>query len=247
MICKECNTKNKENYKFCVNCGKEFKSVKKELKESKVDSKKALFISVLKDLKEYLLKPLDALNNKSKYDIKELAIVGSVICFTMVIINLIKKMILTVRVTEFDWLKGSVYVWRFDKLKDLDYFTLIFKNFFLYVAIILALAFIFYLGTLIIKKEVRYEKIVLISFISIIPFILGNMIVSSLVGLMFAKIGVLVSIVCLVYTIALFIMLINEEVKLKGYKKLIFNVMCFSTIICLSYLNIININLLNLI
>lgn len=250
MECKKCKTENKENYKFCVNCGKELQQIEKENKKVIEKSKSnysKLIMNSLNDIKYYLLNPLDSLNNESKCDIKSVSIVGMIICLFMVIINLLKTMISVVRVTEFDWLKGNVYVWNFGNLKNLDYFSLIFKNFFIYMVIILALSFIFYVGTLIIKKEVKYEKIVLISLISIIPFVLGNMIISSLVGLLFVNAGILFLIISLVYTVSLFIILINEELKLKGYQKLFFNVICFSIIICFSYFGVVNINLLNLI
>lgn len=249
MKCKECKTENKETAKFCVNCGTELKGRSTKKVETKTVEEKSkneyvgMLIASLEDLKGFLLKPLESLKNKNTEDIKSTFVNGIIICFVMMLINLFKTMINSVRVTEFDWLKGSVEVWRWENLKDLNYFSLIFKNFFIYALIILAIAFVFYVGTLIIKKQVKYQKLVSITLISVIPFILGDMIVVDLAGLIFNQLGAIVAIISSVYSISLFTTLMNDELKLVGYQRLLFNVICFSVILCISYFGIVNISI----
>lgn len=250
MKCKECKCENKENAKYCVNCGKELKAKKgkKEEKQEIIEKEqKQNFTSMMKscfyDLKDYLLKPLEASKSKDTEDIKKVAINGAIISLVMTIITLFKTMISVVRVTEFSWLKGSVTVWRFENLKNLNYFSLIFKNFFIYALVILALAFVFYVGSLIIKKQVSYQKYVSFVLISFIPTILGGMILTSLISIISIHLGVIVAILSSVYTITILVTLINDELKLEGYQKVLFNAICFGVILCISYLGIINISL----
>lgn len=249
MMCKGCKTENKENAKFCVNCGEELKeknTKKEEVKnEVKVEKNRfsSMLLSSLEDLKGFLLRPLDSLKNKNTEDIKSVSITGAMICLVMTLVNLFKTMISSVRVTEFDWLKGSVEVWRWENLKELNYFSLIFKNFFIYALAFLAIAFVFYVGALIVKKQVKYQKLVAIVLISMIPSVLGSMILAAFVSLISVHLGVIVAIISSIYTISLLVTLINDELSLEGYQKLFFNVVCFSVILCISYLGIINISL----
>lgn len=249
MICKECNSENKENAKFCANCGKDLKekevsktSVKKE---EKVDtSKQNDFVKLLKEkfveLKDNLIKPLDSMKNKSVDDIKSVAITGVIISLVMMLVHLISSMISSCHVMKYDWLKGQTYSWSLDGLKNVNYFDATIKSFVIYALVMLVIAAVFYVGSLIIKKSLKFSRVLSIVFVSIIPVVLGCMIVSPILGLIYIHLGTIAFVLSFIYSISIFTTLLNEEIKLDGTLKLYYNTVCYSVLILVAYFIAVN-------
>lgn len=243
MICKMCKTENKENAKFCVNCGEKLTEKKvKPVKEEKVEKVETAtnpflkkVISSLEDIKNSFLRPLDSMKNKHTEDIEHVAITGVILAFVMMFVHLIRTMFSSIRVMEFDWIKGRNYVWNFENLKELNYFKLIVENFLIYALIILGIALIFYLGILVIKKQVSYQKILSMVLVSMIPFILGNIILAGIVGMFSTSFALMIMTLSTIYAISIFVILLNQEVKFTDQEKLYFYTVCFSILIFVSY------------
>lgn len=243
MICNDCKTENKEGAKFCANCGKDLtvKAAKetKEVKETKKETSKKDFVEMLKsglvEIKNNLLKPLDSMKSKSSEDIKSVAIIGCITTLAMMLVNLVTSMINACHVKHYDFFKGTTYEWTTKGLKNLDFFDLTIKYLFNTIVVMLIVAFIFYVGSLIVKKSVKFQKIVAIILVAMIPTILGNMIIVPVLALIHTNVGVVAGVLSTIYAITIFATLINEELKLEGTVKLYYNTICYSIVILSAY------------
>lgn len=184
----------------------------------------------LKDIKNYLLKPVESFKDSKNDDIKKVGINAGITVVVMMLVNLVCSMITAVT------LFGGV---DFDNLNDLDYVSLIFKNLLIYAVVIAAIAAVFYIGTLIIKKEVKFSKFLAAASIAAIAWS-AALVVITILGIISDKIAVAAVIIGMVYVISLFAHLVNSEVKLEDYKLVLYNVACYSVIFVTSYYIITN-------
>lgn len=65
------------------------------------------------------------------------------------------------------------YITKFEPagLNNLDYLSLISKNFIIYIALIFIVAIVYYLVSLVIKQQTYFSKALIISRVAIIPYI----------------------------------------------------------------------------
>ena len=201
-----------------------------------------MLLDGLKNLKDYLLKPLDSIKEKSTEDLKQVGITGGILVVLMMLVNLIMTMIGSLKSTSFDIFTGKTTTTiDFGNLGELNYLSLIFKNLFIYALVILAIAGIFYLGSLIIKKEIKFTKLLSITYIATIPFFIGTTVLATILGFIFNSLAVIVSIITSIYAICVFAYLVNDEIKLNGITRVYYNAACFSIIIITVYFVIIKI------
>jgi hypothetical protein len=137
-------------------------------------------------------------------------------------------------------LKGYTTTWNWSNLKELNYLNLIGKNFLMYAGAIVAIALTFFLASLIIKKEINFIKSLSIAATSVIPAVVGAMILSPILSLMYAPLGIIISVVGLVYSIIILYELVNTELKLEGEQKVYFNLICFGILGCMGYYAYVN-------
>lgn len=260
MICKNCGKENENNSKFCIYCGGNLmdnvqpvepvvQNAEPTVQSAPVQEpvnvvppvatpapakKESSFVKdYFNKVKNYLLKPLDSINESD--DIKTVSIFGGIFVGLMVVINLLMTMISSLKQTSYDLWGNATSTFTFDNLGDLDYVGLIFKNLLIYAAVILAVAGIFYIGTLIIKKEVKFPKLLNIVFVTVIPYFLGSVVAGTILGLIYSPLANIVSIVSIVYAIAIFVYLTNKTVQLEGMKCVLYNAACYGTIILITY------------
>ncbi len=184
-----------------------------------------------------LLKPLKCFKEEENKlnDTKTSIILSVIIAAIMTIVNMIKTIITTVRVTDYSWTSGLTTTWKWENLKNIKWVELIGKNFLIYAVIIVALALVFYLGSLIIKKQTNFIKMLSISATSLIPMVVGVMILAPIGSLVWAPLSVIFMVVGSAYTLLIFYELINNELKLDGDIKIYFNLVCFSVLAVVGY------------
>ena len=168
-------------------------------------------------------------------DTKTSLILALIMSGAMTIINLIKTIFSTVRVASYSWTSGYTYSWQWDNLKNIKWIEVIGKNFLIYACVLLAIALIFYLGSLIIKKQLSFIKSVSIASTSVIPAIIGGMIISPLVGKIWSPLSIVFIAIGGVYSFIILYELMNEELKLDGDKKIYFNLICFGILTIAGY------------
>ncbi len=183
----------------------------------------------------FLLKPDSTLKEESsKFDnIKNSMIMTIVVSVLATLFSLIQTMFNVVRVTKY-W--SSEVKWEFSNLKEINYIKTIGTSLLVWIGIILAIAFIYYVVGLILKKKVNFPKLLGISALSIIPIVICSFVLSPLLSLINTSIGLGITVLGLVYTIVLIYEAMNQEIQLEGNLKYYFNLICFSVIVVSIYL-----------
>ena len=179
----------------------------------------AVFLKPIKCFKEEESK----LNNS-----KNSILLALIVTIVMTVANMIKTIFATVRVSSFSFTGGGIkYTWQWSNLKNIKWFELIGKNFLIYACIILAITIVFYVGSLIMKKQLSFIKSLAIVTTSVIPAVVGIMILSPIGALIWSPLSIVFMMLGAVYTIVILYELMNNELKLEGDTKIYFNLVCF--------------------
>lgn len=185
-----------------------------------------------------ILKPFTAFKEElHKFDkFKNSAILSLIVVVFATGINLIKTMYRTVRVTTFNWSSYSNETsWQWENLKNIKYIKEIGMNLLLYLGIILAITCVYYIASLIVKKQVNFSRLLGISTICVVPIILCTMIISPLLTMIYAPLGIGITIIGGVYSFIILYETINNEILLDGNIKYYFNLVCLSILIIAGY------------
>lgn len=257
MNCSKCGTVNNEGSKFCIRCGNELtvpivqaqinqvveplqqvgQTVNNYEPQHTVQSVQTSNISneplnYFMYIIAVLLKPMECFKEEeNKLSNTKTALIFSVIvAVIMMLVNLLKTMVSAVLTKSLDY---STFKYKtsfeFSNLKDLDYLSLIGKNFIIYLSIIFAVALVYYLGTLIIKKNSNFMKMLSTAATSILPYIVLGMIISPLLGKIWTPLGVVANVGGIVYSLLIFFNLINKDLTFTNSdNRIYFNLSCLS-------------------
>lgn len=155
-----------------------------------------------------------------------------IISVIMTLVTLVKKVIATVITKTMDTssfkLKTTV---DFSQLKELDWMGLLFKNLLIYIAIVVVIALVYYIISLMFKKNSDFIKMLSISATSLIPFIIIGMIASPILGIVWAPLSTIIMCIGVVYSLLIFIALMDEEISFNDA-----NIRIYFHLICLSIL-----------
>ena len=178
------------------------------------------------------LKPVECFKKEeNKFnDTKTSIIFSSIIAVIIMIINLIKTMISAILTKSFDYttFKTKTTI-DFSKLKDLNYLDLIGKQLLIYAGIILVIALVYYLASLVIKKQTSFTKMLAISATSVMPFVILGMVISPILGKIWTPLSIISLVIGVVYSLLIFITLINKDITFDNEdKKIYFNLVCLS-------------------
>ena len=192
-----------------------------------------------------LLKPYKTFKEEENKlcNVKTSLIFSSIIVVAMMLINLITSMISAIFINDFDVTKFE-YVKRLElsNLGKLDYLELIGKNLLIYAGIIAGIALIYYIVSLIFKKNTNYIKLLSITAISAIPVVLITMIVAPILGIIWETLYFVASIIGIIYSIVIFITLISENIKFENKDlNMYFHLICISVIGVSGYYLLMNI------
>lgn len=185
------------------------------------------------------LKPVECFKKEeNKFnDTKTSIIFSSIIAVIIMIINLIKTMISAILTKSFDYttFKTKTTI-DFSKLKDLNYLDLIGKQLLIYAGIILVIALVYYLASLVIKKQTIFTKMLAISATSVMPFVILGMVISPILGKIWTPLSIISLVIGVVYSLLIFITLINKDITFDNEdKKIYFNLVCLSILVSALY------------
>jgi len=178
-----------------------------------------------------ILKPFTSLKEElNKFNgFKNSAILSLIVSGTATIINLLSTMWSAVRVKEFSWTTGNYTTsWVWDNLKNIKYIEVIGKNFLIYLGAIVAIAVIYYLGSLIVKKQTNFSRLLGISALAVTPLLICSLVLSPLLSLIWAELAMPIIVIGAIYTIVIIYEGINSEILLEGNAKYYFNLVCLS-------------------
>lgn len=258
MNCSKCGTLNSSDSKFCMTCGQilneEPQVIETPVQPTNVEpvynqpvytepviSNKAKegTVNVIKYVIGILLKPFKSFKDEEEKftEPKNSIILAGIIAAAMMLIKLLTSIINVIFVKKFD---VSTFKYKtsidFSQVLELDYISLIGKNLLIYAGIIAGIALIYYLASLIIKKEVNYVKTLAITATSFIPYIVLGMIASPLLGKIWGVLSIVAIIIGLVYSLMIFFTLIKEEIEFEDKDSSIyFHSACVSVILIAGY------------
>ena len=181
-----------------------------------------------------LLKPFESFKEEeTKLCNTKVSLVFSlIISVLMMLVALFKNIITTVFSKTLDY---STFNYKtnvdFSRLKDLDWISLIGKNLLIFIGMIVAIAFIYYIVRLIFKKSVNFIKVLSISSTSLIPYIVFGMVMSPLIGLIWKPLSVIMTVIGIVYSFLILVNLMNKDLTFDNEdKKIYFHLICLAII-----------------
>ncbi|MFA5604135.1 MAG: hypothetical protein WDA12_04745 [Bacilli bacterium] len=236
MLCSKCGTINNDGSEKCVSCGNELIVVKQVTMVDPIANNlkpkvKVTFIYYFGLILAIILKPFTTLKEELKRfdEFKNSFNFAIFVSLVVTIISLIKKIMDVVIVTNTNWFTGATTTtWIWANLRGINYISVIGRSFLLYIGIIFAIAVVYYIGSLIIKKEANFSRLLGISAASITPILLSVLLLSPLLSILYAPLGGIVTIIGGVYTLIILYEMTNNEILLKGDLKVYFNLICLS-------------------
>ncbi|MDD2518731.1 MAG: hypothetical protein PHI05_00215 [Bacilli bacterium] len=243
MTCSNCGMINNDDSEKCVGCGNELRITKKATMVDPIANnlkvtEEVPFMSYFGLILSIILKPFTTMkDNLKKFDdFKNSLNFALFVSLVATIISLIKKMMDVVIITNTNWFTGATTTtWFWANLKGINYISVIGKAFLLYIGIIFAIAVVYYIGSLIIKKEINFSRLLGIAVASITPILISVLILSPLLSIIYAPLSGIVTIIGGVYTLIILYEMINNEITLKDDLKFYFNLVCLSLLVLTAY------------
>ncbi len=263
MNCPKCGNYNDPQSKFCIKCGCILENLNNQninqenlnninqpnisepyIEPIATNNSTSVGVSVSNVSLNYLmyfiailLKPFKSfkeeeskLNNPKTAFI--LLIINTVI---MTLVNIIQLIITTIQDSHYVSGKGYVKSINWSNLKYIEWFKTIALNILLYAGIILAIALVFYFGSLVIKKNLSFIKSLSISGTIVIPAYISGLILSPILSKIWSPLGMAISIIGLLYSFIMLYEFINSELNLNGDIKIYFNLICFGILLVAGY------------
>lgn len=163
--------------------------------------------------------------------LKNSAIIALIVSIIATLVRLLTVMFNVVRVKDYNIFdKSSETKWVWENLKNLDYVDVIGKSFLVFLGIILIIAGVYYIVSLIMKKQASFSRMCGIASISVVPMYLGVLLLSPLLSLISSKFSMPIVLIGGVYTILLIYEAMNSELHFEGNIKYYFNLLCLSII-----------------
>lgn len=224
MFCKNCGKEISENSKFCDGCGSEVNKTVAKVKKSKTSSKinvKEIFSSLINSV----INPISTMDeNISKLNTtKATLIYAGILTVAMTLVNFLVKLILAL----FD--KVCILNKCTTMVDNLDFVGLLLKQLVIYGGFVFGIAGVYYLANLIFKKSADYIKFLAISCVSIMPSIIGNIVVAPILGTIWSPLGVIVSTLATIYTLLILFIAFSKNIGFKNDdKKILFQAICLT-------------------
>lgn len=184
------------------------------------------------------LRPINALKSRIKdySDFKNAGILVLFVSLAKMIINLLGTMISTVFVKQRNFFSGETKLKvSFEYLKDLNYFDLTIKNLFISIIVIAAVAGIYYIVSMIMKKNANYFRLVSVTTVSFVPVFVVSF-VSIIIAYIYAPLSAFLVFASFVYSFLIFVHAMDSEVDFKDADyKIFFHTICLTVIFIVAY------------
>ncbi len=181
-----------------------------------------------------LLRPYDKYVSEEKNlsDIKNLSILGGIIVGILTLVRLLTTMLSYVRIKS---VLSNEITWAWDNLIEVPYFKTFFISVFMYAGIILAVAGVYYLGGMIIKRDIKFIKLLGISLTAFIPYAAGTAILYPLLSMIYVPLGLVAIMIGVLYSVLSLIELINDSmsIDIRGIR-IYFHLACLSIIMTIA-------------
>ena len=191
--------------------------------DAKFDYVKYIIGSIIKPYEKFKS------NEKELSNSKNVLTMSGILVLTLTILGLVNTMISEVRVKSFLSTKTE---WVWENLKDIEYFKVIGQNLLIYAGILAAISGIYYIASLIIKRDTNFTKILAAVVTSLIPFAIASLVLSPILSMIYSILGIGITVAGLVFTLITYLELINEMVSIESENtKIYFNSICLFVVI----------------
>lgn len=252
ITCPACGAGNLPNTKFCTKCGSPLEAnnmntipnstttsifqtestpVSNFVPNQEATENKTSKMNYFGYMIGAFLKPFDKYKEEENNlaDFKNSAIIAAILVLGMTIMNLISTILNTVRVKSF-WSDKVEWVW--ENLKEVEFIKVIGMDLLLYAGIIAGIAAVYYLASLVIKKESKYPKLLGIAATACIPAAVCMTLVSPIFSLINGTLSAAISIAGFIYTIVILIELTNEIIQIENKNtRIYFQFICLTIIV----------------
>jgi len=245
MKCLNCGNELENDARFCPKCGEvvdnngdheKFIAKKDQPGNSDITT---IILGCFMFILGIILRPISSLNKKiDEYsNIKSAGILLLLVSFGRMIINLIGSMISVIFYKNINfWTGESKITVSFSNLKNLDYLSLIFKQFFGFIIVIAAVAGVYYIVSLIMKQTTNYFRLVAITTTSFVPFIIVLSFISIIISYIYVPASIFAIICSFIYSILIFVIAINKEINFDDTNfSIYFHTICLTVIFIISY------------
>lgn len=259
MNCNKCNFQNDKDAKFCQGCGANLtidsnkniaqesneKNVEKVVETKKTTSNNSSNENYISMIIGIITKPITTINTLgNKIDeINFSGIIAGIVILIGVISRLFKLIFTTVVYRNWSvWDGYSGYKVDFDRLEDFKFFSNFFDSLVAFSLIIGCIAGIYYIISLILKQDIKFPKLLAITSLALIPIFAFTYILSPILTLIYAQLGLVSSLIGFLFTGILLHEVINNLLTLDDDKKILINTICLtivsivSTIISVEFL-----------
>lgn len=200
----------------------------------------SIIISCLMFLFNIILKPISTLKSRVQdfSDVKKTSILVILVSFIRMILNLFSSIISAIFTKEIVnyWTGDSKLKISFSNLKNLNYFSLIFKQFFGFILVVIIIAGIYYIVSMLMKKKINYFKVASITSVSFITYIIVSYFISPIVNYIYSPFSIFLVFGSLIYSFITFILAINEEVNFKESNySVYFHTICLTVVVIVTY------------
>lgn len=186
----------------------------------------------------FIIAPFSTLKNKlTNYsDFKSAGVLVLFIAICKMIINLIGTIISVVFVKQRYFFSNETKLdISFSNLKNLDYFSLVFKDIFFTLVVVAAVAGIYHIVAMIMKKSTNYYKLSTITATCLVPIVVSSF-VSIIIGYIYLPLGVFITFAGVVYSLLVFIYATDNEVNFKNVDyKIYFHTICLTVTFIVAY------------
>ena len=250
MFCPKCGEKNIEGAKFCAKCGSNFENAKVSSNTKKTSSPVKTSESIMGTIFRHMIvgfiKPFASFKKTEKNlsTVSASLIYSGIVCGIMWILSIITSIFRAARNVSYGW-SGKTVTWNFGIVR---YLKIIGVNLLVYVGLVAAIAGVYCLGSLIVKKTISYFKMLSITSTAIMPYVLTSVFLAPLFGMLNIHVGAVISIAGLVYSFLIFLGLVNEEIDFKSKEqKLYFHLVCMGVLCIVFYFTFYNFGTMNVV
>ena len=119
-----------------------------------------------------------------------------------------------------------------EKLKSIEWWPLIWQYIVIPAVVILLISGIYFIMSLIFKKDVKFSKLLSLTSLSLVPAFTGVIILSPILGLMWTPASIIISVTGILYSIIILTILMYSEFNFENDDKfLLFNLISVFTFI----------------
>lgn len=215
--------------------------------EKKIEEKDNIVINVEEvksNAKNLITNPIDYLSGDIDYisDLKKSSIVALIISVIATFIALLIKVYTIVKLDyEVFNSNGKLTSWYFENLDNYNMLNIVGNYFVTFIGFIFIIAAVFYMASLIVKKEINFGKTVGITSMALIPAYVMVLIIAPILGKLYYPLAIIAIVKGIAFSSITIFKVLNDKMKLNSQQFLYVNIAVSVVIAIASYFLILNV------